>query len=239
MHVLGRFIAKVKTETNGAIVGDLEIVRIPLELYRGRNATSRQLRRAGTDDHTFARSPVFLVGDSAVGSPYSQSISLGFECAMFLVGLLALRDLPLTDMLIANLPLLVEQIGCPKRNHLDRIQNSELCGDLSVSIRQHRELEGAEGRVLLAPGEVSVVTISTRTEHTRAARARNSRSARLNSTSSVGHTNVKSGGQKKIAVHVPSSSCESTIRNSDPGSTETQACKETPGTARPGRAVVP
>jgi 2-polyprenyl-6-methoxyphenol hydroxylase-like FAD-dependent oxidoreductase len=96
---MDRFIAKVKTETNGEIVGDLEIVRIPLDLYRARNATSLQLRRAGTDDHPFARSPVFLVGDSAMGSPYFQSISLGFECGMFLAGLLAQRDLPLTDML--------------------------------------------------------------------------------------------------------------------------------------------
>ena len=95
---MDHFIAKVKTETNGAIVGDLEIIRIPLDLYRARNATSRQLRRAGTD-HPFARSPVFLVGDSAMGSPYFQSISLGFECAMFLAGLLAQRDLPVTDML--------------------------------------------------------------------------------------------------------------------------------------------
>ena len=96
---MDHFIAKVKTETNGTIVGDLEIVRIPLDLYRARNATSRQLRRAGTGDHPLARSPVFLVGDSAMGSPYFQSISLGFECAMFLAGLLAQRDLPLTDML--------------------------------------------------------------------------------------------------------------------------------------------
>ena len=96
---MDRFIAKVKTETNGEIVGDLEIIRIPLDLYRARNATSRQWRRAGTDDHPFVRSPVFLVGDSAMGSPYFQSISLGFECAMFLAGLLAQRDLPLTDML--------------------------------------------------------------------------------------------------------------------------------------------
>jgi hypothetical protein len=34
-----------------------------------------------------------------MGSPYFQSISLGFECAMFLAGLLAQRDLPVTDML--------------------------------------------------------------------------------------------------------------------------------------------
>ena len=31
---MDRFIAKVKTETDGQIVGDLEIVWIPLDLYR-------------------------------------------------------------------------------------------------------------------------------------------------------------------------------------------------------------
>jgi 2-polyprenyl-6-methoxyphenol hydroxylase-like FAD-dependent oxidoreductase len=96
---MDRFIAKVKTETNGEIVGDLEIVRIPLDLYRARQATSLQWRRAGAGEHPFARSPVFLVGDSALGSPYFQSISLGFECAMFLAALLAQRGLPLTDIL--------------------------------------------------------------------------------------------------------------------------------------------
>jgi 2-polyprenyl-6-methoxyphenol hydroxylase-like FAD-dependent oxidoreductase len=96
---MDRFIAKITTETNGELVGDLDVVRIPLDLYRARNATSLQLRGAGSGDHPFARSPVFLAGDSAMGSPYFQSISLGFECAMFLAGLLAQRDLPVTDML--------------------------------------------------------------------------------------------------------------------------------------------
>ena len=96
---MDRFIDKVKEETNGEIVGDLEIIRIPLDLYRARNATSRQWHRTGPDDHPLTHSPVFLLGDSAMGSPYFQSISLGFECAMFLAGLLAQRDLPLTDML--------------------------------------------------------------------------------------------------------------------------------------------
>jgi 2-polyprenyl-6-methoxyphenol hydroxylase-like FAD-dependent oxidoreductase len=96
---MDRFIGKIKEETHGEIVGDLEVIRIPLDLYRARNATSRQWYRAGTDDHPFSRSPVFLVGDSAMGSPYFQSISLGFECAMFLAGLHAQRDLSLTDML--------------------------------------------------------------------------------------------------------------------------------------------
>ena len=96
---MDRFIDKIKEETHGEILGDLEIVRIPLDLYRARNATSRQWLTAGPSDHPFASSPVFLAGDSAVGSPYFQSISLGFECAMYLAGLIAQRDLPLGDML--------------------------------------------------------------------------------------------------------------------------------------------
>jgi flavin-dependent dehydrogenase len=41
---MDRFITKIRTETNGTIVGDLEVVRIPLNLYRARNATSLQFR---------------------------------------------------------------------------------------------------------------------------------------------------------------------------------------------------
>ena len=96
---MDRFIDKIKEETHGEVLGDLEIVRIPLDLYRARNATSRQWLVAGPGDHPFANSPVFLAGDSAVGSPYFQSISLGFECAMFLSGLIAQRDVPLREML--------------------------------------------------------------------------------------------------------------------------------------------
>jgi 2-polyprenyl-6-methoxyphenol hydroxylase-like FAD-dependent oxidoreductase len=96
---MDRFIDKIKEETHGEILGDLEIVRIPLDLYRARNATSRQWLTAGPTDHPLATSPVFLAGDSAIGSPYFQSISLGFECAMYLAGLIAQRDLPLRDML--------------------------------------------------------------------------------------------------------------------------------------------
>ena len=96
---MDRFIDKIKAETHGEVLGDLEIVRIPLELYRARNATSRQWLAAGPSDHPLASSPVFLAGDSAIGSPYFQSISLGFECAMYLAGLIARRDLPLRDVL--------------------------------------------------------------------------------------------------------------------------------------------
>ena len=96
---MDRFIDKIKEETHGEILGDLEIVRIPLDLYRARNATNRQWLSAGPGDHPFARSPVFLAGDSAIGSPYFQSISLGFECAMFLAGLVAQRDVPIRDTL--------------------------------------------------------------------------------------------------------------------------------------------
>ena len=44
---MDRFIDKIKLETHGEILGDLEIVRIPLVLYRARNATSRKWRRGG------------------------------------------------------------------------------------------------------------------------------------------------------------------------------------------------
>ena len=42
---------------------------------------------------------MFLTGDSAIGSPYFQSISLGFECAMHLASLVAQPDLSPGDML--------------------------------------------------------------------------------------------------------------------------------------------
>jgi 2-polyprenyl-6-methoxyphenol hydroxylase-like FAD-dependent oxidoreductase len=54
---------------------------------------------AGRTDHPFGCSPVFLAGDAAIGSPYFQSISLGFECSMFLAGLIAQRDMPLREKL--------------------------------------------------------------------------------------------------------------------------------------------
>ncbi|NUR07675.1 MAG: hypothetical protein HOQ45_11790 [Nocardioidaceae bacterium] len=96
---MDRFIDKVKEETHGEVLGDLDIVRIPLDLYRARHATNRQWLTSGRSDHPFGRSPVILAGDSAIGSPYFQSISLGFECASYLAGLIARRDLAPEDML--------------------------------------------------------------------------------------------------------------------------------------------
>jgi 2-polyprenyl-6-methoxyphenol hydroxylase-like FAD-dependent oxidoreductase len=96
---MDRFIDKVKEETHGEMLGDLEVVRIPLDLYRARYPTNRQWLAETRSDHPFATSRVFLAGDSAIGSPYFQSISLGFECAMFLAALIAQRDLPLNVML--------------------------------------------------------------------------------------------------------------------------------------------
>jgi hypothetical protein len=96
---MDRFIDKIRQETHGEVIGDFEVVRIPLDLYRARNATNRQWLRSGRNDHPFASSPVFLAGDSAIGSPYFQSISLGFECATRLAALIGDRDLPLRDVL--------------------------------------------------------------------------------------------------------------------------------------------
>ena len=87
------------TETHGEIIGNIEIVRIPLNLYRARNATSRKWLAQKDNDHAFTNSAVFLAGDAAIGSPYFQSISLGVECAIHLAGLIGQRDLPLTDLL--------------------------------------------------------------------------------------------------------------------------------------------
>ena len=96
---MDRFIDKIKQETQGEIVSDLEIIRIPLNLYRARNATSQARSMAGPNDDSFEGTPVFLLGDSAIGSPYFQSISLGFECAMFLAGLITQRRLATGDAL--------------------------------------------------------------------------------------------------------------------------------------------
>jgi 2-polyprenyl-6-methoxyphenol hydroxylase-like FAD-dependent oxidoreductase len=91
------FINRVKAETHGALVGDLEITRIPLDVYHAWNVTSRRWQLSGLD-HPLARTPVFLLGDAAIGSPYFQSISLGLECAFHLAGHLANRALPMTEI---------------------------------------------------------------------------------------------------------------------------------------------
>jgi 2-polyprenyl-6-methoxyphenol hydroxylase-like FAD-dependent oxidoreductase len=91
------FINRVKAETHGDLVGDLEITRIPLDVYHAWNVTSRRWHASGLD-HPLARSPVFLLGDSAIGSPYFQSISLGLECAFHLAGHLANRALPMEEI---------------------------------------------------------------------------------------------------------------------------------------------
>ena len=95
---MDRFIDKIKQETHGELISNLEVVRIPLNLYRALNVTSRKWLTQQGDDHPFTSSPVFLVGDSALGSPYFQSISLGLESAIHLAGLIGQRNLPLADI---------------------------------------------------------------------------------------------------------------------------------------------
>jgi 2-polyprenyl-6-methoxyphenol hydroxylase-like FAD-dependent oxidoreductase len=91
------FINRVKAETHGELVGDLEITRIPLDVYHAWNVTTRAWHASGFD-HQLARTPVFLLGDAAIGSPYFQSISLGLECAFHLAGHLANRALPMAEI---------------------------------------------------------------------------------------------------------------------------------------------
>ncbi len=94
---MDRFIEKVKEETHGELIGELEIVRIPLDVYHARNATSRRWHRS-PDANALATTPAFLLGDAAIGSPYFQSISLGFECAFFLAGHIGNRALPMAEV---------------------------------------------------------------------------------------------------------------------------------------------
>ncbi len=94
---MDRFIDKVREETHGELVGDLKIIRIPLDVYHARNATSRTWRRSGLD-HPLSAATVFLLGDSAIGSPYFQSISLGLECAFFLAGHIGNRMLAIDEV---------------------------------------------------------------------------------------------------------------------------------------------
>jgi len=96
---MDHFIACMESDTHGQIVGDLDIISIPLNLYRARNATSRLVREQGASDHPFSTAPVFLAGDSAIGSPYFQSISLGFECAMYLAELFSRPELGIDEIL--------------------------------------------------------------------------------------------------------------------------------------------
>jgi 2-polyprenyl-6-methoxyphenol hydroxylase-like FAD-dependent oxidoreductase len=95
---MDRFIERVRAESGGELVGDLEVTRIPLEVYHAYNVTSRAWRRSGRD-HPLARTPVFLLGDSAIGSPYFQSISLGLECAFFVAGHIANRAMTFDSIL--------------------------------------------------------------------------------------------------------------------------------------------
>jgi hypothetical protein len=100
---MDHFIEQIHLETQGEILGEIDVIRIPLNLYRARNFTSRLWHpmfwdgNEGGWKHPLSRASVFLVGDSAIGSPYFQSISLGFECAMFLADLLGQRMI-MTDV---------------------------------------------------------------------------------------------------------------------------------------------
>ena len=93
---MDRFIDKVREETHGDVVGEPESCGIPLDVYHARNATSRAWRGSGLD-HALARTPVFLLGDSAIGRHF-QSISLGLESAFFLAGHIANRNLSVGEM---------------------------------------------------------------------------------------------------------------------------------------------
>src|SRR5215831_18318066 len=100
---MDRFIQQIHQDAHGEVAGEIDVIRIPLNLYRARNFTARPWHPLFWDGnesgwkHPFSKASVFLVGDSAIGSPYFQSISLGLECAMYLADLLGQRII-MTDV---------------------------------------------------------------------------------------------------------------------------------------------
>ena len=46
---MDRFIDKIKQETNGELIGDLQIIRIPLNLYRARNVDQPSVGHGGPE----------------------------------------------------------------------------------------------------------------------------------------------------------------------------------------------
>jgi hypothetical protein len=57
---MDRFIDKIKQETHGELLSDLEIIRIPLNLYRARQATSRQWSTTAPRDHPYRAQRIAL-----------------------------------------------------------------------------------------------------------------------------------------------------------------------------------
>ena len=83
---MDRFIDKVKAETHGELVGRPRDHAHPARRLPRPERDQPAVASSGSADHPLATTPVFLLGDSAIGSPYFQSISLGLECAFFLAG---------------------------------------------------------------------------------------------------------------------------------------------------------
>jgi len=127
---MDRFIGKIKEETHGEVVGDLEIVRIPLDLYRARNATSRALAWFRHDHPWPIRGlPALRLGD---GLADFQAISLGFESAFFLAGHIANRELSLETMFDRYETFMYQQwLRVYMRSRM--IKHNKTCSDRSTT----------------------------------------------------------------------------------------------------------
>ena len=95
---MDRFIDKIKEETHGEIIGSLDVVRIPLDLYRARNTTSRKWHQVdgGITRSRPPRSSSSVTRRSARRTS-SRSPS-GFECAMYLADLMGRTELSVEEM---------------------------------------------------------------------------------------------------------------------------------------------
>lgn len=76
---INRFLNNHLIPLSGSQPEDLAIITLPLNLYRARKFTNVDYPWLGDVENV----PTFLMGDGAVGSPFHQSISLGFEGSMY------------------------------------------------------------------------------------------------------------------------------------------------------------
>ncbi len=77
---INRFLTNHLIPLSGSEPENLAIITLPLNLYRARRFTNADYTWLGSVEGV----PTFLLGDGAVGSPFHQSISLGFEGSIYL-----------------------------------------------------------------------------------------------------------------------------------------------------------
>ena len=91
---MDNFINRIRMETNGELVGDLEITRIPLDVYHAWNNTTRRWYESGLD-HPWRGRPSSCWATRRSGRRTSSPSRWASSRAFFLAGHLANRRMPM------------------------------------------------------------------------------------------------------------------------------------------------